>query len=289
MEIRALDVNDDEQVFEVFRAFKKDFGTIDRVIINAGIGKGAPLGTGRFDANRETAMTNFVAALAQSEAAMEIFRAQDAGHFVMISSMSAMRGMPKAMTTYAATKAGVAHIAEGLRNELYGKPIKVSVLYPGYIASEMNEQGRPEEGRGMVSTEKGVRAMVDAIEKEKDSACVPPAAVGADEHGDEARAPLAACSKRARARPSAGRGRSRAQREERREQARGTAASARRSRSGLGDVEGGVRLVAGGGRGDERDQPARRWNHDCWTFQPMMPERCRTSRRPLRLPERTTR
>ena len=119
-------------------------------------------------------MTNFVAALAQSEAAMEIFREQDAGHFVMISSMSAMRGMPKTMTTYAATKAGVAHIAEGLRNELYGKPIKVTVLYPGYIASEMNERVDPKKAKGMVSTEKGVRAMVDAIEKEKDSACVPP-------------------------------------------------------------------------------------------------------------------
>ena len=93
-------------------------------------------------------MTNFVAALAQSEAAMEIFREQDAGHFVMISSMSAMRGMPKTMTTYAATKAGVAHLAEGLRNELYGKPIKVTVLYPGYIASEMNERRRPEQGQG---------------------------------------------------------------------------------------------------------------------------------------------
>ena len=46
---------------------------------------------------------------------MEIFRAQDAGHLVMISSMSAMRGLPKSMTTYAATKAGVAHLAEGLR------------------------------------------------------------------------------------------------------------------------------------------------------------------------------
>ena len=78
------------------------------------------------------------------------------------------------MTTYAATKAGVAHIAEGLRNELYGKPIKVTVLYPGYIASEMNEQVDPNKVKGMVSTEKGVRAMVDAIEKEKDSACVPP-------------------------------------------------------------------------------------------------------------------
>jgi short-subunit dehydrogenase len=173
VEIRALDVNEDDQVFEVFRAFKKDFGTIDRVIINAGIGKGAPLGTGRFDANRQTAMTNFVAALAQSEAAMEIFREQNAGHFVMISSMSAMRGMPKAMTTYAASKAGVAHIAEGLRYELLGKPIKVTVLYPGYIASEMNE-GVSGKTPLMASTETGVRAMVEAIEKEKDSACVPP-------------------------------------------------------------------------------------------------------------------
>ena len=173
VEIRALDVTDDDQVFEVFRGFKQDFGAIDRVVINAGLGKGAPLGTGRYDVNRETAMTNFVAALAQSEAAMEIFREQNAGHLVMISSMSAMRGLPKSMTTYAATKAGAAHLAEGLRHELHGKPIKVTVLYPGYIASEMNE-GVAQKTRLMVSTEKGVRAMVDAIEKEKDSACVPP-------------------------------------------------------------------------------------------------------------------
>ena len=31
-------------------------------------------------------------------------------------------------------------------------------------------------------------------------------------------------------------------------------------------------------------RPARRWNQDCWMFQPMMPERCSTSRRPRRLP-----
>ncbi len=42
------------------------------------------------------------------------------------------------MTTYAATKAGVAHLAEGLRADLAGTPIKVTVLYPGYIQSEMN-------------------------------------------------------------------------------------------------------------------------------------------------------
>ena len=171
VELRALDVNDHDQVFEVFRAFRADFGSVDRVVINAGLGKGAPLGTGRFDVNRETAMTNFVAALAQTEAALEIFREQDAGHLVVISSMSAMRGMPKAGTTYAATKAGVAHLAEGVRADLLGTPIKVSVIYPGYIRSEMNEKVKSPPF--IVPTEVGVTAIVDAIEKEKPSAKVP--------------------------------------------------------------------------------------------------------------------
>lgn len=171
--VRALDVNDHDQVFEVFRGFAADLGHLDRIVVNAGLGKGAALGTGNFAANKETAETNFVGALAQTEAAMEVFRAQNAGHLVMVSSMSAMRGMPKSMTTYAATKAGVAHLAEGLRTELHGKPIKVTVLYPGYIASEMNEHVAAEQPL-MVSTEKGVKAIVHAIEKEKASACVPP-------------------------------------------------------------------------------------------------------------------
>lgn len=173
--IAALDVTDDEAVFEVFRGFQAELGTIDRVVINAGIGKGAPIGKGRYDANRATAMTNFVAALAQCEAAMEIFRAQKYGHLVMISSMSAYRGMPSAMTTYAATKAGVATLAEGIRHEMSRKPdldIDVSVLYPGYIRSEMNDQVE-QSTPFMVDTETGVKAMVAAIERRTAHARVP--------------------------------------------------------------------------------------------------------------------
>jgi short-subunit dehydrogenase len=174
VEVRALDVLDDEAVFETFRGFRDDVGTIDRVIVNAGLGKGAPIGTGRYAANRQTAMVNFVAALAQTEAAMEIFRAQRRGHLVMISSVSAMRGMRKTVTTYAATKAGVATLAEGIRNEMLGEPdldIRVSVIYPGYIRSEMNE--RVSHTPYIVDTETGVHAMVEAIEKEKPHALVP--------------------------------------------------------------------------------------------------------------------
>lgn len=175
IEVRALDVNDHDAVFAVFRDVAATFGRLDRVVVNAGLGKGAPLGTGRFDANRETAMTNFVGALAQTEAAMEVFRAQQGGHLVMVSSMSALRGLPKSVTTYAATKAGVTHLVEGLRTEFYGKPgFDFTVLYPGYIASEMNDGVEAAENKLMVSTEKGVAAMVSAIEKKRASACVPP-------------------------------------------------------------------------------------------------------------------
>ena len=170
MVIHSLDVNDHDQVFEVFRKIDAEL-PLDRIIVNAGLGKGAPLGTGRFDANRETALTNFVGALAQAEAAMELFRARNAGHLVLIASISALRGFPKTVTTYAATKAGLASLGEGLRLELLGKPIKVSTIYPGYIRSEMNE--RVAHAPFIVDTEPGVRAMVAAIEAEKAKAYVP--------------------------------------------------------------------------------------------------------------------
>ena len=166
-----LDVNDHEQVFEVFRKADAELA-LDRIVVNAGLGKGAPLGTGRFDANLQTAMTNFVGALAQAEAALELFRARNAGHLVFISSVSAVRGLPKTVTTYAATKAGLASLAEGLRLELLNKPIKVSTIFPGYIRSGMNEH--VANTPLIVDTVPGVRAIVAAIEAEKATAYVPP-------------------------------------------------------------------------------------------------------------------
>ncbi|TAK99823.1 MAG: SDR family oxidoreductase [Aquabacterium sp.] len=169
--VRSLDVNQHEQVFEVFRAFKQDLGQIDRVIVNAGLGKGQPIGKGRFDANLQTAQTNFIAALAQCEAAVEIFRAQNSGHLVSISSMSAMRGLPRNLTTYAATKAGLAALTEGIRADLLRTPIKVTTIYPGYIETELSSKSAKTPL--MVDTASGCRALVAAIEREPAKACVP--------------------------------------------------------------------------------------------------------------------
>lgn len=169
--VRPLDVNDHDQVFATFRAFRDDLGTLDRVIVNAGMGKGASLGTGYFHANRQTAETNFVAALAQCEAALEIFRQQRAGHLVTIVSVAATRGLPRASTVYAATKAGLSSLTEGIRADVLRTPIRVTAIYPGFIDTAINAQVRNRPF--LVNLATGSRAMVAAIEREPARAYVP--------------------------------------------------------------------------------------------------------------------
>ncbi|MEP0177359.1 MAG: SDR family oxidoreductase [Paraglaciecola sp.] len=169
--ICQLDVDNHEHVFEVIHGFAEDMGSIDRIIINAGIGKGAPVGTGYFYANKQTAETNFVSALAQCEAAMEVLRKQNAGHLVTISSMSAIRGARRAITVYAATKAGLSALTEGIRIDVLNTPIKVTTIHPGFIRTEINE--KVKKVPFIVDLETGCQAMVKDIEKEVANSFVP--------------------------------------------------------------------------------------------------------------------
>jgi len=169
--VKQLDVSKYDDVFAVFHAFKKDLGTIDRIIVNAGIGKGAALGTGRFAANRACAETNFIGALAQCDAAMEIFRAQKFGHLVTVSSIAAFRGQPKSALTYAATKAALSSMSEGLRLECRGTRIKVTTLHPGFIRTAISVT--PNKQPFEVDEKTGSRAMVKAIESGVAEASVP--------------------------------------------------------------------------------------------------------------------
>lgn len=169
--VRTLDVDQHEQVFAVFDELQREMGGLDRVIVNAGIGKGAAIGTGHFHANRQTAMTNFVSALAQCEAAMGIFRRQDRGHLVVISSVSAVRGFRGALTTYAASKAALSSLAEGIRIDMLATPIAVTTIHPGFIRTALNEKVR--HAPFIVDAEPGCRAIVKAIERERASAFVP--------------------------------------------------------------------------------------------------------------------
>ncbi|MGK5113601.1 SDR family oxidoreductase [Geodermatophilus sp. CPCC 205506] len=165
-----LDVDDAAAVEEVVPELAGELGGIDRFIANAGIGKGAPVGTGKPWANRATLFTNVLGTHAQCEAAMELFRAQGSGHLVLVSSVASIRGMRGTRTAYGASKAALNALAEGIRADVLGTGIAVTTVLPGYIATDLNVGRR---GPFTVDLDTGVAALTAAIEREPARAYVP--------------------------------------------------------------------------------------------------------------------
>ncbi|MBV8929125.1 MAG: SDR family NAD(P)-dependent oxidoreductase, partial [Mycobacteriaceae bacterium] len=101
----------------------------------------------------------------------DMFKTAGGGHLVLISSVLGNKGVPGIKAAYAASKAGLSSLGESLRAEYANGPIKVTVLEPGYIESEMT--GKAASTMLMVDNETGTKAMVDAIEREPGRAAVP--------------------------------------------------------------------------------------------------------------------
>jgi short-subunit dehydrogenase len=170
VETSALDIDDPDDVARVIPELADRLGGFDRVIANAGIGKGASIGTGKAWANRATLATNVLGTHATCEAAMELFRAQGAGHLVLISSVASIRGMRGTRTAYGASKAALNSLAEGIRSDVYGSQIVVSAILPGYIETDINVGRR---GLFTVPLQKGLPSLVDVIEREPARGYVP--------------------------------------------------------------------------------------------------------------------
>ncbi len=168
---RELDVLDYERVPTVLRECADELGGLDIVVANAGIAQAAKTGVGEFDSMRTTVAINLTGAIATCEAALALFREQGQGHLVGITSVAALRGMPR-QAAYCASKAGLSKYLEAARGETIGERITVTELAPGYIDTDINRSlaSRPF----LVSGEKGTTYMVDLIEHRSRFSYVPP-------------------------------------------------------------------------------------------------------------------
>jgi short-subunit dehydrogenase len=168
--VRGLDVTNYDDVYRAVDEVADALGGLDIVFANAGVGLGERVGRGDFEKARRTIEVNLIGAIATVDAAAAHFLKKGKGHIVGTSSVAAFRGMPRS-SAYSASKAGLAVYLEAVRAELYRKNIDVTVLYPGYIDTPLNNMlpNRPF----LISVEKGAAIIASLIEKRVKSSTVP--------------------------------------------------------------------------------------------------------------------
>ncbi|MDA9910865.1 SDR family NAD(P)-dependent oxidoreductase [Amylibacter sp.] len=130
-----LDVLDINAVRKAFNAV----GRIDGIVYAAG--DYTPLNSTVWNIDEVDKMIaiNFTGAARVLGLVVPKFIAQNYGHIVMIGSLSGFRGLPNAIG-YGASKAGMMHLAENIKADLYKSNIKVQLINPGFIKTRLTEK-----------------------------------------------------------------------------------------------------------------------------------------------------
>jgi NAD(P)-dependent dehydrogenase (short-subunit alcohol dehydrogenase family) len=158
----ALDVTDTGAIEAALDRAVHEFGRIDVLVVNAGVGYALPVGKGKFEQVRRTIDTDLTGAIATIEFALPRMRAQGGGQIVAITSVAGSRGMPF-MGAYSAAKAGLHRYLQALRAEVRHEAIAVTELAPGYIDTDMN-RGAPSRPF-VIPVEQGGAIMARMIER----------------------------------------------------------------------------------------------------------------------------
>jgi NADP-dependent 3-hydroxy acid dehydrogenase YdfG len=114
------------------------FGTLDALVSNAGVMPIGPLEELATQDWMEKVDINLKGVLNGIAAALPVFLRQGRGHFIQTASTAARKVVP-GQAVYAATKAAVLALSDGLRQELAGR-VRVTVVSPGFTATNFTEQ-----------------------------------------------------------------------------------------------------------------------------------------------------
>ncbi len=129
----AADVSEMSQMQAAVDAVMRDWGRIDILQINAGIGKvGGPEQTSLDDWER-IQRVNLQSILIASKVVCPIMVEQGSGVLIGVSSVAGLRYIGYPHLAYSVTKAGVIHFMRMLAHEYAGQGIRANTIVPGLI------------------------------------------------------------------------------------------------------------------------------------------------------------
>lgn len=186
------DVSQDESVTAMKDKAIEAFGNIDVVINNAGVGIRGSLEDVSMDDWRYIVNTNLFGQIRVVHAFLPHFEQRGSGYYCNVSSIQAMGyGMEDLNIPYVATKAGIIGFTNGISSYLRNKGIKVSILIPGGVYTNIGGSSRfigsPErqaqlrerdshmtEVPGFLTAEQCAAGMIEGMKKEQYMILTPP-------------------------------------------------------------------------------------------------------------------
>jgi len=159
------DVRSAESMRAAADRLRAEFGPIDVLIANAGIGPTRD--AARFNAEEVANVmnVNVIGASNSVAAVLPEMIARGQGQLVAISSLAAYRGVPKS-AAYCASKAAVSSFFESLRLDLEPRGVDVTIIHPGFIKTQLTA-GRKAGMPFLMELDDAVNKMVRAIEKRR--------------------------------------------------------------------------------------------------------------------------
>ena len=143
----ACDVTDEAQAHGLIRKAEDEFGRVDILVNNAGVMLLSTVGKGLSDEWRRMFDVNVLGLLYATDAAIETMKKQGGGHLVNVSSVAGRKVTRDSSGVYAGSKFAVGAISEGLRQELLQDNIRVTIVEPGAVATELTDHITDEDAR----------------------------------------------------------------------------------------------------------------------------------------------
>jgi NADP-dependent 3-hydroxy acid dehydrogenase YdfG len=141
----AIDIANEAQVNDTTAKILRDFGRIDLVVNNAGIGTFKNAEDITSDEWSNLMDVNVKGSFLLSKAALPYMKQAGSGHIVGIASDVSKRTFPQG-SLYCASKYAQHAFFEALRREVRSLGIKVSVIYPGLVDTYFHE-GEPGQAK----------------------------------------------------------------------------------------------------------------------------------------------
>jgi NADP-dependent 3-hydroxy acid dehydrogenase YdfG len=170
--VLAADVTDPGAVQAAADALQAEFGRIDIMIANAGIGGNNPETRAlRPEAVKKVIDINLLGAVNSMAAVLSGMLERGSGQLVAVSSLAGVRGLPKS-AAYSASKAGMTALFESVRLDTRSKGIDVTIIQPGFIKTPLTS-GRSSKMPFLMELDDAIPLFLNAIEKKKKFAAFP--------------------------------------------------------------------------------------------------------------------